>query len=70
MQSNSIIYLDSYRTMPTMFKYVRRKQTADTYATLRKLRKIKKLIAAAELAVTFLIGLGFIFCIGLVITML
>ncbi len=70
MNSNSIIYLDAYRVMPTVFERERKESEYDSYVALRKLRKINKLIAAAELAVTFLIGLGFVFCIGLVITML
>lgn len=70
MNSNSIIYLDAYRMIPTVFESERKKSEYNAYAFLRKLRKIRKLIAAIELAVTFLIGLGFVFCIGLVITML
>ncbi|MCQ2419590.1 MAG: hypothetical protein MJ118_00485 [Clostridia bacterium] len=70
MSTNSIIYLDAYRTMPTVLDYKESKCRNDIYAALRKLRKIRKLTALLELAVTFLIGLGFVFCIGLVITML
>ena len=70
MNSNSVITLDTYRKIPTVFETERMKMNINPYADLRAARKLKNLLAAAELAVTMLIGVGFTFCIVLVITML
>lgn len=70
MHSNSVIVLDTYRKIPSVFETERRRLNVSPYTNLRAARKIKNMLAAAELAVTALIGIGFSLCIALVITML
>ena len=68
--NEKMIVLDTYRTVPTVFENERRKTALSPIMNVRAARKLKNLIAAAELAVTALIGIGFVFCIVLVLTML
>ena len=70
MNSDSVIFLDNYRKAPTLYASERRSIDRPSCAELRTARRLRSLLAAAELAVTALIGVGFTFCVCLVIAML